>query len=269
MAIVKGPFQITGAVGELSFYTCKGDDRVRMRAKGGASAKKIKNNPEFASFRKQQKEWSGVAKQTAGVRMAFGDLLGVADYNLIPALNALHNKMQKADTSAEKGRRPVCLSNYREALNGFNFNRKLVLNSVLRVPVSFDFNREALEASVQLPTIHTKNELSNDAQLPYVRFVVVLGSVSDMQFDEPTLDYLPTVPALHGAVATVHSAWMPTMGVIDEQHIQVKMTAQQQKKCTDKVSVFLSMGLEFGTVGIDGLPTQVKYTGCGKVLKVF
>ena len=59
------------------------------------------------------------------------------------------------------------------------------------------------------------------------------------------------------------------MGVINEQHLQLKMTAQQQEKCTDKVSLILSMGLEFGTVGIDGLPTQVKNTGCGKIIKVF
>ena len=50
------------------------------------------------------------------------------------------------------------------------------------------------------------------------------------------------------------------------QTITVQMTEQEQDLITDEVTVLLSMGIEFGTVGFTGEPVEVKYAGCGKVL---
>ena len=110
MAIVKGLIQMTGSLSGVSFYTRRGSDKIIARTKGGVSGDKIKRLPQYEGLRLQQKEWSGVTKLASGVRHAFGGLHRLADYNLTSVLNGLANKMQKADTSAEKGKRPVRLS---------------------------------------------------------------------------------------------------------------------------------------------------------------
>jgi len=132
MAIVKGPIQFTGSISNVSFYTRRGSDQIIMRTKGGISGDKIKRLPQFEGLRLQQKEWSGVTKTAAGIRYAFGGLNRLADYNITSVLNGLTNKMQKADESTVKGKRPVCLSKFKQALDGFNLNRNYPYNSVLR-----------------------------------------------------------------------------------------------------------------------------------------
>lgn len=266
MAIVKGPLQITGAVGELSFYTRRGSDKIIMRTKGGVSGDKIKRKPQYAGFRNQQKEWSGVTKLASGVRMAFGGLHRIADYNLTATLNGLANKMQKADSSTEKGKRPVQLSCFREAMDGFNFNRKEPFNSVLRVSVNFDVDRAELKATMNIPRINTAIDLVNTQRLPYFRLLVALGTASDMIFKEGLNDYVPMVGALHGAAETVSSVWFPSNAIVDAQQLVVQLSEKQKSRLTDHVSVLLSMAVEFGTVGITGEPVEVKYAGSGKVM---
>lgn len=269
MAIVKGPIIAKGSISNISFYTRRGSDQVIMRTKGGVSGDKIKKLPQFEGMRLQQKEWSGVTKLASGVRKAFGGLQRLADYNLTPVLNGLANKMQKADETTEKGKRPVRLSEYKQAIDGFNFNRNYPFNSVLRVSVTYELQREKLSASVYVPRINTEIDLLNVQRLPYFRVIVSLGTASDMVYDEKLCDYVPANEGLHGASVVQQSAWAPSNSVMDEQWLEVTMKETQVAMLTNEVSVLLSMAVEFGTIGFDGQPVEVKYAGSGKVLKVF
>lgn len=268
MAIVKGPFQLSGSISGVSFYTRRGSDQVIMRSKGGISGDKIKRLPQYEGMRLQQKEWSGVTKFASALRYAFGGLHRLADYNITPVLNGLANKMQKADTETEKGKRPVHFSLYRQALDGFNFNRNYPFNSVLRVSISYELLREELKTTVNIPRINTEIDIMNVQRLPYFRIIVALGTASDMVFDETLRDFTPIVAELHGASAFINSDWFISSSIVEEQALTVQMTKQQIAMLTENVNVVLGIGIEFGTVGITGLPVEVKYAGSGKVLKV-
>ena len=266
MAIVKGPIQLSGSLSNISFYTRRGSDQVIARTKGGASGDKIKRLPQYEGMRLQQKEWSGVTKMASAVRYTFGGLHRMADYNLTSVLNGLANKMQKADTTSEKGKRPVRLSQFRQALDGFNFNRNYPFNTVMRVSTSYELNRETLSASVTIPRIKTDMDLLNIQRLPYFRIIVVLGAVSDMVFDDKLKDYIPTVAALHGVSVVNNSQWFSANTILEEQTLTAQLSEKQASLLTDEVSVVLSIAVEFGMVGFTGEPVEVKYAGCGKVI---
>ncbi len=268
MAIVKGPLQMTGSVSNISFYTRRGSDQVIMRSKGGINADKIKRQPQFEGFRIQQKEWSGVTKLASAVRLSLGGLHRIADYNITSKLNSLANKMQKGDTSADKGKRPVRLSQYKAALDGFNFNRNYPFNSVVRLPLVAVVDREKLHARVEVPRIHTDIDLLNVQKLPFFRLIVSLGTVSDMLFDEKTGDYLPEVAGLHGASSVTTTDWFSAKSIVLAQEITVALSEVQISMLTDSVSVLLSIAVEFGEVSFMSTPVEVKYAGCGKVLRV-
>lgn len=268
MAIVKGPFQVSGSISNVSFYTRRGSDKVIMRTKGGAKKEHIKNKPQFEGFRAQQKEWSGVTKSSAALRMAFGGLHKLADYNLSAVLNSMCNKVQKADAESPKGSRPVCISKYKDAFVGFNFNRQYLFNSVLRVSLETHIVRENLKATVILPRINTDIDVLNVQRLPYFQLIVSLGTVSDMAYNPSLTDYGPLVPFLHGAAAISSSPWFASNSIVGAQTLEVQLTEKQQAALTSDVSVVLSMGIAFGAIGFDGQPTEVKYAGCGKVLGV-
>ena len=266
MAIVKGAFQLTGSIRGVSFYTVRGSDKVIMRTKGGASKEKIKSSPKFEGLHKQQKEWSGCAKFGSITRYAFGGLHRLADYNLTPVLNGMGKNLMKLDTASETGRRSLKLTSYPQALEGFNFNRNYPLNTVLRVSPVATLNRGKLEASVSIPRINTDIDLLNIQRLPFFRLIVAIGTVSDLQYNEQANDYEPMAPALHGVSETLTGVWQSTQTIVAEQTMTVALTEQEVNELTDRVTVLVSMAVEFGNVGFTGEPVEVKYAGCGKVL---
>jgi hypothetical protein len=136
-----------------------------------------------------------------------GGLHRLADYNISSVLNGMGNKLQKLDATAEKGQRPVRLSPLKQVLEGFNLNRNYPFNGVLRVSTTFEIIREQLSAVVTIPRINTDIDLLNVQRLPFFRIIVVLGTASDMLYNTALNDYLPAVPALHGAAAVTNSPW--------------------------------------------------------------
>jgi hypothetical protein len=268
MAIIKGAIQMTGSIKGVSFYTVRGSDRVIMRTKGGASKNQMATSPKFEGVRRQQKEWGGCAKFGSIARYAFGGLHRLADYNLTPVLNGMGKNLMKLDTESETGSRSLKLSTYRQALEGFSFNRNYTLNSVLRVyPVS-QIDRKTLSGTVTLPRINAEIDLLNFRNLPYFRIIVALGSVSDLVFDADKNQYAEVVRDLHGTSTVVTGEWNSTQSILDEQQITVTMPESQRQYLTDDVTLLLSLAVEFGTVGFTGQPVEVKYAGCGKVIKV-
>lgn len=174
----------------------------------------------------------------------------------------------KLDTESELGKRRLQLSQHKQVLEGFNFNKNYPFNSVLRIGISCEMNREALLATVKIPRINTAIDLQNIQRLPYFRLIVAVGTVADWGFNENEQAYVPAELNLNG-VSEVHTSdWYPAQGVIAEQIVTVQMNEKLQAVLTDEISVLVSMGIEFGTVGFTGEPVEVKYAGCGKVLKV-
>ena len=268
MAIIKGEIQMTGSIRGVSFYSVRGSDKVIMRTKGGASKNKIATSPKFEGLRKQQKEWSGCAKFGSLTRYALGGLHRLADFNLTPVLNGIGKNLMKLDTVSEIGKRSLKLSVYKQALEGFNFNRNYPFNTVLRVAPRWELKREKLEVSVTIPRINTDIDLLNIQRLPFFRLIVVIGTVSDSVFNPETTDYEPMVFNLNGTSQTLTGEWHTTQTIVAEHTMKVQMQEEQVADLTENVTVLVSMAVEFGNVGFTGEPVEVKYAGCGKVIAV-
>jgi hypothetical protein len=268
MAIVKGPIVFTGSFGNASFYTRRGSDKVIVRTKGGASKEKIKSSPKFAGLRLQQKEWKGCTGFASILRYAFGGLHRLADYNLTPVLNGFAKNLQKTDIVNEIGKRDICLSGLQYTLENFNFNRQYPFNTVLRVSVHGNIDRETGMASVQVPRINTEMDVQNVQRLPYFRLIVALGVVSDVKWDEVGSEFKAVVPEVHGISIVNTGNWLPAENVLIPQTITVQLDESSLQQITSDCTLVLSMAIEFGKVGFTGAPQEVKYAGCGRVVKV-
>ena len=268
MAIIKGAIQMTGSIRGVSFYTRRGSDKVIMRTKGGVSKEKMAKAPQYESLRKNQKEWGGCTKFGSMTRFAFGGLHRLADYNLTSVLNGMGKNLMKLDVESELGKRRLQLSQHKQAMEGFNFNRNYPFNSVLRVGITCDINRETLQATVKVPRINAANDILNIQRLPYYRLIIVLGTVTDWYFSEAEQAYVPAELNLNGVSEIYTGPWVQTQGISSEQTVTVQMNEAQQALVADDVTVLVSMGIEFGQIGFLGEPVEVKYAGCGKVIAV-
>lgn len=268
MATVKGPFEFTGSIKGVSFYTQRGTDKVVMRTKGGASKEKIAKSPNFEKLRLNQQEWSGCVKMSRALTTSFYELKRLADFNVSAAFNGIAKSIQKTDTESPLGTRSLLFSKYKQTLDGYQLNRKYPFTSILRITPQWNIDRERLRAEVTLPRINTGTQLVNFPNLPYFRILVTLGSISDMAISGERNDYTPVNEELHELSCKWISNWYSTETIIDEQQIVVSIYEELQSKLTDDVSLILGVGVEFGKVGFDGNPVEVKYAGCAKVLGV-
>jgi len=268
MAIVKGPIQFSGSISNVSFYTRRGSDKVIARSKGGATKEKIKTSPKFEGFRLQQNEWKGCTAFASSLRYTFGGLYRLADYNLTPVLNGFAKNIQKTDVVSQNGKRIIALSKYRYTLENFNFNRNYPFNTVIKVGLIGQINREKLTATVQVPRINTETDIQNVQRLPYFRIIVALGAISDLKYNEAASSYEPTVREMHGVSVAVTGDWFLSENMLPEQTIEVNLGEEFKSCMTEEISLVLSMAIEFGKVGFTGVPQEVKYAGCGKVIRV-
>jgi len=266
MAIVKGVLQLQGSLENVTYYKRRGSDQIIARTKQGPSKEKLATDPKYAGFRNHQREWKGCAKFGSLARYAFGGLHRLADYNLTPVLNGMGKNLMKKEPDPNPGKRSIRLSEHKQGLEGFNFNKKNPFNTVLRVGITGQIDRENLLATVTIPRIKTDIDLVNIQRLPYFRLIAVIGTVSDMHYDETEEAYVPAVLGLHGTSKVLNSPWYPSQSIVPGQIMTVQMSAAQQSLLTNEITVLLSMAVEFGTVGVDGETVEVKYAGCGKVL---
>ena len=174
----------------------------------------------------------------------------------------------KLDTVSEVGHRNLKLSQNKEALDGFNFNRNYPFNTVVRISPQWELDRNNLTATVTVPRINTDIDLLNIQKLPFFRLMVAIGTVSDLAYNEAKNEYKPLVPDLHGASNTTLGEWFKTQSIVPEQTLTVQLNDALVAELTDDVTVLLSMAVEFGNIGLTDEPVEVKYAGCGKVLAV-
>jgi hypothetical protein len=268
MTIVKGNVTMTGSLGNVTFYTRRGSDKVIMQAKGGATRAKMAANPKFEGLRKHQKEFGGCSGFGKYTRSAFGDLRRVADYNLSAVLTGIGRNLMKLDTASEVGKRSLYLSRNKEALEGFNFNRTNPFTSVLRVIPRVDLDRANLTGKVTIPRINTETDLMNFRKMPFFRILVSIGALVDLVYNPTTGSYEPMSVEMNGISRVLTGDWHSTQAIVPEQTLTVALPEERIAFLTEHVSMLLCMAVEFGNVGPSGEPVEAKYAGCGKVVKV-
>ena len=268
MAIVKGFLQMTGSIKGMSFYTRVGSDKVIMRTKGGPSKYTVKNGSNYEKLRKHQLEWQGCVKFAQSMRAGIGETYRLADFNLTPVWSGMGKKMIKLDTVSAVGQRFIRFSQCKQELEGYDLNRSYPITTILRVSPLAELNRETLSATVSLPRINTLTNLQNIQRLPYFRLIISLGTVSDMMYIEDGIiyKYQPINNALNVVCKSTLSDWHSTNDVLPAHVLSVQLNQTAIPLLTDDVTVLLSMGIEFGTVGFGGVIEPVKHAGCGKIL---
>lgn len=267
MARVKQLDVITGSIKNLSFYTRKGSDQVFVRTKGGASKEKIKRSPAFEEVRKTNKEFGGCSKLSKEIRSTFTSLAHVADFNLSSVLCSVAKNIQKMDVENAVGERLLQLSAYRHYITGFDFNRANRFDSVLRIPLQWNIDRETQTAVVEIPAFGCSMGLYLPGKYTMFRIAISLGVATDMQLNPQKNGYEHTHPKLTMPYKPAVTDWYSTQATIPEQQLKLDISETPSDFC-DTDTLILSIAIEFGELDAFGNPVAMKYGGAGKILGV-
>jgi hypothetical protein len=260
MAKLNGNIQFTGSLDNLSFYKMRGCDKIVVRKKGGPTRKQVKLSPQFELTRLNNKEFGGRAKAARLIKRGLHPLLFLADYNITGPLNALLKPIQKMDVSTERGKRSILLSKNPRLLEGFTLNRRHLLDSIIRTPVSYTI--QGGQAVFNIPEVLPGINFMPPGNYPCYQFIAVATLVPDMYYKDDVYGYIPKSD-LYGAIAA-NTNWLPVN--TDAAATQLIIKGLPASKPDDH-SILLAAGIAFGTMqGADITP--VKYVGGAKVIGV-
>ena len=260
MPKIVGPIEYTGTFNNMTAYKMRGSDRIIIRMKGGSSKEQIKTHPNFASVRKNNAEFGASAKAAACIRNAIVFVKHLADPGSTGRLNSLCKTILKQDRVNHRGQREISFTKHRQLLEGFNFNKELLLNGVIRHPLSCTLNRNTGSASVIIPALMPGVNFYNPPQYFLCRFIITLGLVPDIIFK--TDSYLP-IPELNMR-KTIYTEWFSTRKPLDEQGFDLQL--EMLTDLADSNTMLLAIGVEYGQAESNNVIGPVKYGGCASIV---
>lgn len=267
MAFYTGDLPMKGSIKLLSYYKLYGTNKIVARTKGGPSKEKIQNSPKFATLRKHQQEWKGCVLFSKSLKKALGYVFDLADYNLSPVWNGLAKNIIKMDEEHPVGERSLMVSAFKQELEGFQLNRNYKFNALIGIQPQLVLDTETLYASATFEPFSTAQQLLNIRKLPYFRFILSVGMVSDSYFSggrDPI--YLLHHSSLNGANKCVNTEWLSTNDRMPELKLEIQFDENEAKYKRTQVTHLLSLGIEFGAVGFGGKIEAVKHTGAGRIM---
>jgi hypothetical protein len=141
MAKQNGLVKIEGTIDNLTFY--KSANGHFVRSKGGVSKNRIMNDPAFVRTRENGAEFSSITGSGKLLRTALGSMLFKAkDNRLTSRLVKVMAQVKNLDGTNVRGQRNVGVGitsvDGKSLLNGFDFNARAALGSVLNSAVTVD-----------------------------------------------------------------------------------------------------------------------------------
>ncbi|MGB8192527.1 MAG: hypothetical protein WCF67_11445 [Chitinophagaceae bacterium] len=265
MARLLSDMPFTGSLGNISAYKMRGSDKIILRTKGGASKEKIKKAEAFEITRRLNAEFGGRSTGSKCIMRSMFPLKALADYNVAGPLNALIKPIQAMDTESDYGKRNIYFTRHPKLLEGFSLNKRNPFDSIVRNPVSCRLDKKNLSASIDIPAlIPGINFFVPPGRHPLYSIIAVLGIIPDILFT--THGYKPLATQSNPAHAA--SSWYPASKGSQATVLEVSLQGQDLELTASSFSIMLSIGICFGTVGINDEVEQVKYAGAAKVLVV-
>lgn len=158
MAQQKGIIKLDGTIGGITFY--KSQDGYLAREKGGVSAERIANDPNFQRTRENGAEFGRAGKAGKLLRNSIRAMLqNASDSRMVSRLTKRMVEVIQMDVTSTRGQRNV-IDGEAELLEGFEFNISGKLGATLYAPFSGTIDRVAGTLTASIPAFIPINMLA-------------------------------------------------------------------------------------------------------------
>lgn len=230
-----GSLPIKHTLNDLTFYQTQ--DGFLTRKKSGVTGEKIKTDPRFRITRLNGVEFGAAGKAGKLFRSAFlNEISRAADNRITSRVAQLMVKALQSDTVHPKGLRTVSNGNL-ALLEGFQFNKNVVLNATLKVIPTITVDR----ATGQLTAVFQ----------PFVPIDVITVPTGTTHFR--IMSAAAEIDFVTGA--TVVNRQVTANLPLDHNPTAV-ITLQQQVTANSTKPLFLLLGIEFMVITNNAIELQ-------------
>ena len=186
MAKQKGIIKLDGTIGGITFYKTT-EDGYLAREKGGVSADKIANDPNFQRTRENGEEFGRAGKAGKLLRNAIRAMLqNASDSRMVSRLTAEMVKVIQEDVTNARGLRNV-IDGEAELLEGFEFNISGKLGTTLYAPFTATIDRVAGTLTASIPAFVPLNMLAAPGGSTHFK-IVSAGAEIDFENETFVMD---------------------------------------------------------------------------------
>lgn len=214
MAIQKGPINLEGQIGDLSFYQSNGKTIVRQHS--GVSKARIAKEPRYARTRENNTEFGRASSAAKLIRLAARQALGeryeiFEDPTSVNRLTPRLSAIVRADAEHDRGSRIVRPENL-SLLYGFSFNAVAALKDVLFIPPGYTYNRDSGVLEISLPALRSGSAIAPPKKAELCSFHIVALSFNEDYEQLPfVVQHHELLPIGHQAIpAHVYRLELPT-----------------------------------------------------------
>lgn len=181
MAQQKGIIKLNGTIGGITFYKSK--DGCLAREKGGVSADRIANDPNFERTRENGAEFGRAGKAGRILRTSLRALLqNASDSRMVGRLTQRMVKVIQADATNPRGQRNV-IDGEAELLQGFEFNINGKLGATLYAPYASSIDRVTGTLEAVIPSYLPANMIAAPSGTTHYK---IISSGVEVDFENET-----------------------------------------------------------------------------------
>ena len=185
MAKQKGIIKLEGTIGDITFY--KSQDGFLAKGKGGISADRIANDPNFQRTRENGSEFGRAGKAGKVLRNSIRALLqNASDRLVVSRLTTEMVKVIQEDLTNPRGERNV-IDGEAELLEGFEFNINGKLGTTLYAPFTGTIDRVAGTLTANLPAFVPANMIAAPGGTTHFKIISV-GAEIDFENESFVVD---------------------------------------------------------------------------------
>jgi hypothetical protein len=246
----RGVFKINGTIDDTTFYERKGVFFAR-RATKGPTKQQILTSPRYARTRENMAEFNALAVTTKSIVSTVSKASEFKDGTLRNRLMRTSRKMIK-NGAGVRGKRPAMIVANKGTLVNLEFNAAEPLSSLFigEKVMTHDVARNKATSVVTGATI--REVVTNAPQgATHVRFVQLLGAVSNTVFDETLKKHIPADALLNGKHVVTYSDYQALDGNA-AINVQLQTSLPDGLVLTDKVGVIQCFGVVFDALS-DGV----------------
>ena len=245
MAKQTGLVRYSGSMGGVRHFKIKGLAGDFAGLNGGPSGDQIKTAPEFERTRENMNEFGGCATTGKSIRVGLSQLVKqMSDPQMTGRLTGVIKKINLEDQTEARGYRAILISQEKQYLTGFAFDKNVSLEGVFTAPYTLTSTPARDSGTFTVPAFNPANLVNAPAGSTHFRLILALACVSDFAYNDQTGTYEPIDTANNELSDVQYSGYIDLFTPVAAPTV-VTATLPGTPTLTADASVLQCIGIEF------------------------
>lgn len=233
--------KIRGKIGNLSFYVM---DRIHyVKTKSGPSRNTVKNSPNFATTRCNNREFGGASTAAKNIRISLGHTVKTfQDHSMNGRLAGLYRNIVQHSPGVF-GERDINVFDNASMLHNFQMQKRKPFNSCMRAQVSVTTNPNRDLTTLTMAKL-SKQDLKTPKGATHFKLVAVATPTANYKWQPKLKLYKPIPEAITVQHCSTTTPWLSCATTHNNLEIQLQLPITQP--LPPQMVNFIWLGIQFG-----------------------